>query len=74
MQDEIQAIEKEIEEFKAGQAEVLARIRALQAEEDPIAGVFRAEEIHAAKQEKLRLDFEIQYRKAKINRLRFGTS
>ena len=72
MQDEIEAIRREIEEYKARQAEVQARIRALQAEEDPTAGVFKAEEIHETKQEKLRLDFEIQYRNAKINRLRFG--
>jgi len=72
MQDEIDAVRKELEEYKAKQEEVMALIRRLQAEEDPVKGVFRAEEIHEAKQEKLKLDFEIQYRNAKINRLRFG--
>ncbi|GFK94125.1 hypothetical protein NNJEOMEG_01964 [Fundidesulfovibrio magnetotacticus] len=72
MSDDIAAIEQEIAQFEAERSGVLARIKALSAEEDPLAGVFRHEEIHAAKQEKLRLDFEIQYRRARINRLRFG--
>ena len=71
-QNEIEAVEQEIAALTREQNEVQARIRALQAEEDPTKGVFRAKEIHAAKQEKLRLDFEIQFRKNRINRLKFG--
>jgi predicted RNase H-like nuclease (RuvC/YqgF family) len=72
MSDEIKTLEEEISRFEKEQAGVAARIRELQAAEDPLKGVFRAAEIHAAKQEKLKIDFEIQYRRAKINRTRFG--
>ncbi|MFZ5425610.1 MAG: hypothetical protein ACOZEN_01440 [Thermodesulfobacteriota bacterium] len=72
MQDEIESIEKEIADFEKEQASVVASIKSLQARENPMKGVFFAEEIHSAKQEKLRLDFEIQFRKNKINRIRFG--
>jgi len=72
MQDEIEAVEREIADYEKQQAAVLASIKELQAQEDPMKGVFFAEEIHAAKHEKLRLDFEIQYRRAKIKRIRFG--
>jgi len=71
-QDEIAALEQEIAALAAEQSEVQTRIRALHAEEDPAKGVFRSAEIHGAKQERLRLDFEIQFRKNKINRLKFG--
>jgi hypothetical protein len=70
MQDEITAIEREISDFEGEQAACEARIRALQTEEDPANGVFRHEEIHAAKQDKLRLACEVQLRRVKINRLR----
>jgi len=70
-QDEITTLEQEITALAVERTEVQTRIRALQAEEDPAKGVFRSAEIHAAKQEKLRLDFEIQLRKNKINRLKF---
>ena len=72
MSDEIAAIEQEIEDYVRQQAEVAAAIRSLAAEENPAAGIFRHQELHAAKQDKLRLDFEIQYRRARINRIRFG--
>jgi len=70
--DEIAAIEQEIATLTEEQSGIVERIRFLQAEEDPAGGVFRAGEIHAAKKEKLRLDFEIQFRKNKINRFRSG--
>ena len=70
--DEITALEQEIAALTRERSGVQARIRALQAEEDPAKGVFRSGEIHAAKQENLRLDFEILFRKNKINRLRFS--
>jgi hypothetical protein len=72
MKEEITAAQAEIAEFEKERDACLAAIRSLQAEEDPAAGVFRNAEIHAAKQEKLRLDFEIQFRKNKINRIRYG--
>jgi len=71
MSQDIEAIQREIADYEALQAQCQARIKALLAEEDPLAGVFRHAEIHEAKQEKLRLDFEVQYRRAKINRMRF---
>jgi hypothetical protein len=70
--EEIAAALQEITTLTEEQAGVVERIRALQAEEDPAGGIFRSGEIHAAKQEKLRLDFEIQLRTNRINRLRFG--
>ena len=72
MSDEIKNIEREIADFEKERAECLANIRTLREEEDPDRGIFRNAEIHAAQQEKLRLDFEIQYRKNRINRMRFG--
>jgi len=72
MTEDIEAIQREIADFEARQAECQSRIKALLAEEDPVAGVFRHAEIHEAKQEKLRLDFEVLYRRARIKRLRFG--
>jgi len=70
--DEIAAATREIATLTEERSGIEKRIRALQAEEDPALGIFRSGEIHAAKQDKLRLDFEIQFRKNKINRLRFG--
>ena len=72
MEDEIKAIEQEISDFEQEQAACEARIRMLQTEEDPANGVYRHEEIHAAKQDKLRLACEVQLRRVKINRLRLG--
>jgi hypothetical protein len=71
MKEEIAAVEAEIAQFEKERDECLASIRALRDEEDPAAGVFRNVEIHAAQQEKLRLDFEIQFRKNKIKRIRY---
>jgi len=72
MSDEIADIQAEMAEFEKKRDECLASIKALRGEEDLAAGIFRHAEIHAAQQEKLRLDFEIQYRKNRINRMRFG--
>ncbi|MBI4805380.1 MAG: hypothetical protein HY795_09105 [Desulfovibrio sp.] len=72
MSDEIALVEAEIADFEKQLAETMERIRALRAEEDPAKGIFRNLEIHTAQQEKLRLDFEIQYRQGKIKRLRFS--
>ena len=72
MSDEIVNIERDIADFEKKRAECLANIRALRDEEDLVKGIFRHAEIHAAQQEKLRLDFEIQYRKNRIKRMRFG--
>ena len=66
MQDEINEVEQELADLEKQQAECLARIRALREEEDAAKGVFRNQEIHEAQQEKIRLDFDIQYRKSKI--------
>jgi len=72
MSDDIAVVEAEIADFERQLAETVAHIRALRAEEDPAKGIFRNTEIYTAQQEKLRLDFEIQYRQGKIKRLRFS--
>lgn len=72
MKDEIATIQAEIADFEKQRDECQSKIRVLRDEEKPAEGVFRHQEIHAAQQEKLRLDFEIQYRKNRINRIRFG--
>ncbi|MFP5239058.1 MAG: hypothetical protein ACLGQW_04420 [Acidobacteriota bacterium] len=72
VRDQIAEAESEIATFQAQMEGVLAEIKRLMAAEDPAAGISRASEIHAARQEKLRLEFEIKFRKGRINRLRFG--
>lgn len=74
IEQEFAAIEREIAAFEQERADCLALLRSLAEQEDPVNGVFRHAEIHAAKQEKLRLDFEIQFRKGRMNRMRFASS
>uniref|UniRef100_A0A7C4AC10 Uncharacterized protein n=1 Tax=Fundidesulfovibrio putealis TaxID=270496 RepID=A0A7C4AC10_9BACT len=69
---EIEALQAEIADFQAQLEQTAKSIRDLRDAEDVAKGVFHAEAIHAAQQDRLRLEFEIQYRKARITRLRFG--
>lgn len=72
-------IEREITEL-AGQMETLAaqkaavekRARELMAAEDPKAGVFYAQEIFAAKQEKLTVETQYEIVRRRRNRLLAG--
>jgi hypothetical protein len=48
---------------------VLARIKALMAAEDPATGVFHAQEIFGLRQDKLRLDVELDTRRRQIKRI-----
>lgn len=74
LEQEFAALERGIADFEEQRAACLALLRSLMEQEDPANGVFRHAEIHAAKQEKLRLDFEVQYRKNRINRMRFTSA
>lgn len=73
LEQEFAAIEKEIADFEEQRAKCLEQLRSLAEQEDMANGVFRHEEIHAAKQEKLRLDFEIQFRKGRMSRMRYAS-
>ncbi|WP_243313885.1 hypothetical protein [Fundidesulfovibrio agrisoli] len=72
VREQIAEAEREIASFQVQMETVAAEIKRLMADEDPAAGVSHAGEIHAARQERLRLEFEIKFRKGRINRLRFG--
>lgn len=76
MPDPDAATMREVEELAAqiaGLTEkreaVLNRVRELMAAEDPKAGIFHAQEIFAARQEKLTLDTEIEIVRRRRNRL-----
>lgn len=69
--EDVRTLDAEIQAFEAMREACTKNIRELMAKEDPAAGVFYAAEIHAAQQEKLRLDVEIQFRRNKVSRLRF---
>lgn len=71
---EIQALQAEMAAFAEQGKACAARIRELRASEDPARGVFFAQEIFAATQEKLRLEVEAEFKRKKINRIRLGIS
>ncbi len=69
-------IERRVEELSARLAElaerktaVEKRVRALMDAEDPKAGIFHAQEIFAAKQEKLALETEMEIARRQRKRL-----
>ncbi len=68
----ITALEAEVAEYERDMAACEQEIRRLMAAEDPAAGVYFAQELHAARHDKMRLVTEIQLRRVKINRLRLG--
>ena len=72
LSDDIEELEKEIVEIEAQRDEVIKEIRRLMDTEDFQAGVFHHEEIHKAQQKKLVLEFDLDFRRKKINRLTLG--
>ena len=68
----ISQLEAEIESLTAEKREQEALANRLIREEDHTAGKYFASEIHAAKQNRQRLDVEIQLRRNRVNRLVLG--
>ncbi len=66
---QIESIEREIERFKAEQADAMARVKELRQREDPERGITFHEDIFRLQQDKLRLDTEIQFLQVKLRRL-----
>jgi hypothetical protein len=71
-EDKIAQAEAEMDTFAAERDAAVARCRELLAAEDPAKGVFHAQEIFRLKQDKLRLEVEMEFRRKKINRIRLG--
>jgi hypothetical protein len=71
-ENEIAALEREIAELGQDLVRNSAKIRHLMDSEDPKAGVCFPKEIFEAHQEKLRLTYEMDLRRARINRLHFA--
>ncbi|MCA1944367.1 MAG: hypothetical protein LDL30_03650 [Desulfovibrio sp.] len=69
---EISRLREEITRLEAEQRAADQRAQQLRQAENPGAGVYYAQEIFQAQQDKLRLGVEIQLRKNKINRLQMG--
>lgn len=67
-----EALAAEITELEARLAASSGEIKRLMAEEDVAAGIFRAEEIHAAKQLHMALRYQKDLRTARRNRLLAG--
>ncbi|WP_462323326.1 hypothetical protein [Desulfoplanes sp.] len=67
----IDELEAEIASFAQEKAECEDRAKELIAHEDPANKIFHHEEIFLLKQDKLRLETEILFRKNKLARLRF---
>jgi len=72
IEEEISATEQELLALQEELARAQAKIRQLMESEDPVQGIFFPQEIHEARQEKLRLVFDIQFRQGRIRRLRAG--
>lgn len=70
--DEIERLEREAEEMRLQQETVVVQIKTLRDQEDAATGTSHAQEIFRLSQEKLRLAAEVDYRKARANRLRLG--
>ncbi|MDR3641270.1 MAG: hypothetical protein P4L39_08100 [Humidesulfovibrio sp.] len=64
--------EAEMAGFTAERDACVARCRELMAAEDPANGIFHAAEIFRLRQDKLRLEVEMEFRRKKINRIRLG--
>lgn len=69
---QIADLEKEIETLTLEKQEAEAKVKELREAEDPVRGIWFAQEIFAFQQEKLRLEVELELRRKKINRLRLG--
>ena len=64
-------LEREIERIEAEETACQAELADLLAREDASLGLFFAQEIHALKQDKLRLHVEKEFCRKRIARLRF---
>lgn len=71
---EIARLKEELAEYEALRDAREQEVRKLRSEEDFRGGRNLAQEIFSAQQDKLRLDVEVQMRRAKINRLKAGTA
>ncbi len=71
---DIKTLEAEIEQLKLELDQCMKRIRLLMQSENPSEGIFFAKEIFENRQDKLRLEVEIELRQKKINRIRLGMS
>lgn len=69
---EIERLEREARELDVQRETVAAQVVALRSREDAASGVNYAQEIFRLSQEKLRLAAEVDFRKARANRLRLG--
>jgi len=67
--EDIQALEAEVERLSARQKDCESRIRRLLFEEDPGSGKHFAGEIHALQQERLKLEVEIDILRKRRNRI-----
>lgn len=67
--EEIERLDVEIERFTARKHDCEQELRRLLMEEDPGQGRTFAAEIHALRQERLKLDVEIEMRRRKKNRI-----
>jgi cell division protein FtsB len=66
---QIESIHKEIEGFRAQQAELQAQVKDLREREDPARGITFHADIFRLQQDKLRLDTEIQFLEVRLRRL-----
>jgi len=70
--EKIKAIEAEIEDLTRQKEDHEKKVRELMQSEDPAAGKFYAQEIFQHKQDRLRLEVELDWRQKRIKRLRLG--
>ncbi len=68
----IPELEVEIKQFKKELELCLKQVKKLMESEVPSEGIYFAKEIFDSKQNKLRLEAEIDIRQRKINRMRLG--
>lgn len=68
---DIPALEAEIARIESEETECLNKLNSTLASENPAAGIFFAQEIHALKQDKLRLNVEKEFCRKRIARLQF---
>ena len=70
--EKIKAIEAEIKDLTRQKEEHEIKVRELMQSENPASGKFYAQEIFQHKQDKLRLEVELDWRQKRINRLTRG--
>ncbi|MGL1863012.1 MAG: hypothetical protein OCC46_10875 [Pseudodesulfovibrio sp.] len=72
LSEDVPTLEAEIVEMTAEKERIIQSIQDLLKAEDVKNGIYHHTEIHASKQEKLRLGVDIQFRTNKINRIKLG--